>query len=152
MQRGVVDKLLDLCEHHAEEIARRWYKDVSSNARTPSYHSLPKEGCILQAVSFFENQRQMYFAEDHYQEVQQFLGRKRYVEETYGAGIPLHEAVYALILMRRHIWLYAEFQAVFTTVIDMYQAVNSINRAVLLFDYAIFIVTQKYQELAQQKA
>jgi len=151
MHRPVADRLLDLCDYRAEEIVRRWYKDVSANRRTSSYHSLPKERCVPQAVSLYKNLRRMYFAEHPYQEVLQFLERKQYVENTYGEGIPLHEAIYALILMKRHIWLYAEFQAVFSTVLDMYQALESVNRTVLLFDYAIYIVVQKYKEMDRQK-
>ena len=151
MHRTIADRLLDLCEYRAEEIARRWYKDVCTNTRTPSYHSLSEQESTLQAVSLYKNLKRMYFAENHYQEVWQFLERTRFVELIYGEGIPLHEAIYALILMRRHIWLFAEFQAVFsTTAIDMYQSVESINRTVLLFDYAIYILTQRYQEISKQ--
>jgi hypothetical protein len=150
MHRAVADRLLDLCEYRAEDIAKRWYKDVSVNPRTSSYHSIPKERCVPQAVSLYKNLRRMYFAEQPYQEVLQFLKWKQYVEITYGESIPLHEAIYALILMKRHIWLYAELQAVFSTVIDMYQALESVNRTVLLFDYAIYIVAQQYKELDRQ--
>jgi len=152
MRRAVADKLLDLCEYRADEIASRWYKDVSSSARTPSYHSLPREKLVLQAVSLLKSLRRIFFAENPYQEILQFLERRQYVEDTYGDRVPLHEAHYALIMLRRHIWLYAESQAVFSTVVDMYQAVESINRAVLLFDYAIYIMAQKYQEMAGQGA
>ena len=97
--------------------------------------------------SFYKNLKQMYFAKNPYEEVSQFLKRKRYVEVTCAEDIPLQEAIYALILMRRHIWLFSELQGlVSTTAIDMYQMVESINRVVLLFDYAIYTVAQQYQE------
>jgi len=46
--------------------------------------------------------------------------------------------------MRRHIWLYAEFEALFTTSLEMHQQVESINRTLLLFDYATYIVAEEY--------
>ncbi len=145
-RRALVDKLLELTELRAGEIAERWYKSVSTNPRTPSYRSLPKEKSVLRATSLYKNLKQMYFSDNPYQEVLQFLEGRGYVESLQADGIPLHEAIYALVMMRRHIWLYAELQALFTTPMDMYQATEGINRTLLLFDYAAYIIAQKYQK------
>lgn len=150
VHRAFADKLLDLAEHRAEEIAEHWYKSVSKNPRTPSYHSLPKEMCISQAAAFYKSLKQLYFADNPYDEVLKLLERTQFVEDTYAKGILLPEAVYALIMMRRHIWLYAELQALFVTSVDMYQALESVNRTILLFDYAVYIVTRKYYELSRK--
>jgi hypothetical protein len=72
---------------------------------------------------------------------------EHYAEKSCREGIPLHEAVYALILMRRHIWLYAEFQAVFIVAVEHRQAVESLSRTILMFDYAMYFITRKYLEL-----
>ncbi len=149
--RAFADKLLDLAENRSKEIAEHWYKAVIANRRTPSYHTLPKEMCILEAASFYKNLKQLYFAENPYQEVLKLLEKTRYVEDVYTKGIPLPEAIYALIMMRRHIWLYAEFQAMFVTSMDMYQAIESINRTILIFDYAVYIVTQNYYDMNKTK-
>ena len=147
MHRTVTDRLLDLCEQRSEEITKRWYQDVHKNPRTPSYHSTSEARFSLQVASFYKNLKQMYFAKNPYEEVSQFLERKRYVEVICAEDVPLQEAIYALILMRRHIWLFSELQGlVSTTAIDMYQMAESINRIVLLFDYAIYTVIQQYQE------
>jgi hypothetical protein len=66
-------------------------------------------------------------------------------------GIPAKETIYALILMRRHIWLYAEFQAIFTSAIDQMQALDTMGRTILLFDYASYEVTKEYQKLINEK-
>ena len=71
----------------------------------------------------------------------------QYAEAIYAKDVPLPEAIYALIIMRRHIWLYAELQAMFNTAVEMQQAIESINRTLLLFDYAIHIVAQKYHKM-----
>lgn len=57
-------------------------------------------------------------------------------------GIPAKETIYALILMRRHIWLYAEFQAIFTSSIDQMHDLDTLGRTILLFDYAAYEVTK----------
>jgi len=147
--RAVADKLLDLCESHAEEIAQQWCKYLTISSRTPSYHRIAKEKCIHQAVFLYKNLKQMYFSDNPYEEVVRFLEQSQYVEDIYSRGIPLHEGIYALIMMRREIWVFADFQALFTTMVDMYRTAETINRTILLFDYAVYIVTQKYQEMAK---
>jgi hypothetical protein len=71
----------------------------------------------------------------------------KYADNCYDKGIPLHEAIYALTLMRRHIWLYAEFQTLFISAVEQQQAIESLSRTILLFDYATYVITERYQEL-----
>jgi hypothetical protein len=49
--------------------------------------------------------------------------------------------------MRRHIWLYAEFQTLFISAVEQQQAIESLSRTILLFDYATYVITERYQEL-----
>ncbi len=147
MYKVFADKLLDFAERHAEEIARQWCKSIRTSPRTPSYHSIPEEECFPQAALFYRNLRRLYFTEEPYQEASDYF--TQYAEARNAEGIPLHEAIYALIMMRRHIWVFAEFQALFISAADLYQAVESINRVVLIFDYAVYIVSRKYQELTR---
>ena len=54
-------------------------------------------------------------------------------------------------MLRRHMWLFADFQAIFTTALDQYKAVESINRTIRLFDHGIYIITKKYGEMEKAK-
>jgi hypothetical protein len=141
-------KYLDLAEKHAEKIASRWVKDVKSNARTPTYKSLDEEAIINQCVSFYRNFSKMFLDEKITDDVLKYF--RSYARESYAMGIPAKETIYALILMRRHIWLYAEFQAIFTSGIDQRQALDTLGRTILLFDYAAYEVTKEYQELTKK--
>ncbi|HDQ03922.1 MAG TPA: hypothetical protein ENN23_05040 [Deltaproteobacteria bacterium] len=141
-------KLINLIESKAESIAKQWAADVVKHNRTPSYHSLPKEMVIEQGIKFYRLFRQMSLAEVPYNEAKNFSWK--YAEEFYEQKIPLHEALYALILMRRHLWLYAEFQGIFVTALEKQQAVESLNRTILMFDYVSYQVTEKYQELTAE--
>ena len=113
--------------------------------RTPSYHSLPKDMVIEQGTDFYKLFRRMSLAENSYEEAKTFSWK--YAEDFYKKKIPLHEAIYALILMRRNLWLYAEFQGTFVTALEKQQAVESLNRTILMFDYVSYQVIEKYQEL-----
>jgi len=141
-------KLINLIESKAENIAKQWAADVMKHNRTPSYHSLSKDLVVEQGVNFYRLFRQMSQAEVPYEEAKSFSWK--YAEEFYQQKIPLHEALYALILMRRHLWLYAEFQGTFVTALEKQQAVESLNRTILMFDYVSYQVTEKYQQLTME--
>jgi hypothetical protein len=142
----IADKLLDLCYRSSEPIAENWYNSVSTGPRTPAFHSLPKDFLVQQASAFYKNMKAMYFAENAFNEVNLFLDKLGFVEAMNVKKVPLSEIIYALILMRRHIWLYADTQCIFSgTPVDIFHQGESINRVVLVFDYVIFLVTQKYE-------
>ena len=143
--KAYATKLIDLTENHSEKIATQWAKDVRTNSKTKVYHGVSEEKIIRQATEFYYNFREMFFHDAPYKRAEKFF--EGYAQARYREGIPLHEAVYALILMRRHIWLYAEFQAIFITAVEHRQAVESLSRTILMFDYAMYVITRKYREL-----
>ena len=138
-------KLLDLMANNAEPIARQWVKDVVRNPKTPYYHNLDEDKIIPQAVEFYQQLSRVYTAKDPFTAIRNFMGK--FAETLFNDGIPLHEALYAIVLMRRHIWLYAEFQAIFITVVEQMQAMDSLTRTILMFDYIAYALTEKYVTL-----
>jgi len=145
-QRALADKLMDLALLRSRNIAVKWYSSLAVSPRTTSFIRTDKRVWILHAQEFFENLKRFYFSEDPFKELQKFLNDSSYIRDILSAEIPVNETVYAIIMMRRHLWLYAEMQAIFNTALDMYQAVESINRTILIFDYAVYIIIQKYKE------
>jgi hypothetical protein len=147
--KTITDKLMDFCEYHADQIAEEWYKALSTNARTATCRKLSKEGCLRHATYIYHHLAQMFFAQDCYKEVEHVLDVCGFIEDCYARGIPLEELIYTLILLRRHIWLYADSQALFNlNVNDMYNAIDSTTRVLLVFDYATYVAVRKYRELA----
>lgn len=145
MTTGYGTKLIELIEKNPNEIARQWCRDVKTNARTPAFHGLADEVLIPMATEFYGNFREMFATEHPFETAKKIFGK--YAEERYEQGIPVQEAIYALVLMRRHIWLYAEFQAIFVSAIEHQQAAESLNRTILMFDYALYVITERYQSL-----
>jgi hypothetical protein len=140
--------LVDIAENHAREIAVRWYFDVIKNPRTPSYHDMSEQEAISQAEEFYRQFRAIFLSEKPYDTARQFFSQ--YAEARYRGGIPSSEAIYALALMRRHIWLYSDFHFTFITADERMQAIESLNRMMLIFDYAVHVVTAKYEALVRQ--
>ena len=137
-------KLIDIVEKNAEEIAKEWVVEVKKNKRTPSYHNLPAEKLIPRAVEFYHQLRNRLMSVSTYEEAEAYL--LKYAKTCYDENIPLHEAIYALVLMRRQMWLFAKFQAVFTTVVEHQQAVDSVTRTMHMMDNAIHRVIRYYQD------
>ncbi|MRR16303.1 MAG: hypothetical protein EG826_07585 [Deltaproteobacteria bacterium] len=137
-------KLLDVLEANIDEIAGQWAEDVKKNKRTPHYRDIPTERLVLQAIKFYSQLRNMLIAPNRYEKAQEFF--MHYARTCYESGVPLQEAIYALNMMRRHMWLYAEFQAIFINAIEHHQAIDSVMRIMLLIDYAVYEITQYYQD------
>ena len=149
-QKALSDRLMDLCSQHAEQIAEQWHDSLIKSSRTPSFSCNPKESCLRHATFIYKNLRRMYFADNPYQEVLSILDATGYAEEQYSRRIPLAEAIYALIKMRRYVWLYAETSDLFNIASDMYLVLQSTNRILLLFDYAVVIVIEKYDKMSKK--
>jgi len=139
---------MELVERHAEDMAKRWAKGVRSNLKTMHYVTLDEEEIIYQCIKFYQQFSKMFLDEKLSEDVLEYF--RAYARESFKMGIPMDQALYALILMRRHIWLYAEFQTIFSTGIDQRQAVDTLSRTILLFDYAAYEITKEYQILINQ--
>jgi hypothetical protein len=141
-------KLIDLVENHGEEIAEMWAQNVIKHAFTPYYHKMSIGDLIPRAMKFYRNFRAIFMEQKPIEAAETFF--TKYAEEHFDEGVPLHEGIYALILMRRHLWLYAEFQAVFATAMEKHQAMESLNRTILVFDYAIYYITRQYDDMMKK--
>ncbi len=135
-------KLLDVTEQNAEEIAAHWAIDVQKNKRTSHYQNTKKEKLIIYAVDFYRNLRKLLVSENRLEITQEYF--KKYAKKCHEIGLPLQEAIYGLILMRRHMWLYADFQAIYIDALEHNQAIDSTMRIMLMMDYAIYEITQYY--------
>ncbi|MBN1470620.1 MAG: hypothetical protein JW925_02495 [Syntrophaceae bacterium] len=145
--KAFIAKLVDLTQENADTIANQWAKDVKTNAKTASYHDASEQKIIRQAKEFYNDFQMMFFNESPYEQAKEVF--EKYAEERYKEGMPLHEALYALILMRRHMWLYAEFQALFNEEVEHRQSIESLSRTMLMFDYIIYVVTRKFWKMVK---
>lgn len=135
-------RLLDVTEQNAEEIAEHWAMEVQKNKRTTHYQNIKKEKLVVYAIDFYRNLKKLLVPDDRIEFTQKYF--LKYAKKCYEIGIPLHEAIYGLNLMRRHMWLYADFQAIFIDALEHNQAIDSIMRIMLMMDYAVYEITQYY--------
>ena len=147
MYQVASDRLLEFTDRHADEIALEWWKNVRKNPKVPSYHNLHEKDIVPQTVLFYKNLKQFYNSENPFEATANFA--KKYAEISFNLGIPLHEVIFAVVMMRRQMWIVAEFQALFINALDIHQATDSINRTVLLTDYATYSIVKRYAELSK---
>jgi len=145
MYIAYADKLLNFTEQHATEIGKQWAKALQSNPKTASYRKVREFKLVNQGESFYKNLKKLYFEKQASEMATVYFSN--FAQEQFYENIPLDEAVYALMMLRRQMWLFAEFQVLFTSALDQYQASDSINRTVLLTDYGILAIVNKYRDL-----
>ena len=96
---------------------------------------------------------------DVYSRLDSWLGRKSrtgelqqsYIQlgkKSVKEGIPLHELVMYLMLIKRHLWLFVRENQFFDSTYECYQALELNNKVVLFFDRAIFSAIIGYEEEA----
>lgn len=146
---GFADKLMAMVENSAKEISERLCKSLRQNSKTPSFRSMPQRQCVLKLMVFFKDLRRIYFCEKPYKEVFEFF--HSYAETRYKDGIPPHEAIYALVIIRRHIWIFTESHAPLLTGLDLRRSVESINKMIRIFDHGMYSVIEKYDEIYQSE-
>jgi hypothetical protein len=144
-----VEQLAQVVESHAEEIAAQWAKAVRRNPKTHSFHKLSEEHCTLCAKAFYRNFVKVYFEERPYANLEEFFSQ--YAEARFKDGIPLKEAIHSLLMLRRQMWLFADLQTLFTSTTDQYQAVETLNQTIRIFDQGVYLIIDRYQELSSGK-
>lgn len=148
MYEAYADKLLNFTAQHATEIGQQWAKALQSSPRTRSYRKVREFKLVNQGELFFKNMKKLFFDQNLYDVVTAYF--TKWAEDQYYENIPLDEAIYALIMLRRQMWLFAEFNVLFSSSLDQYQAAESINRTVLVTDYAMLAIIKKYAELTKK--
>jgi hypothetical protein len=151
VQTVIADRLMDLCAKHAEKVAEQWYATSIQNPKTMHLCTVSQEACKRHATYIYENLGKIYFSEDINKTISSVLDATGFVEYHYVKDTPLEEVLYLLILLRRQIWLYAELQALFNNADEMYQAIQSINRLLVIFDHITFVVTSRYSDLNRKR-
>ncbi len=146
----LASKLVKIIEKNSDIIADRWVEEVLTLPYTRSYWSDDPEELHERAASVC---RRMGY----------FLGRRLPKEKLASfyrqtgkarrqSGYPVEEVVMALLLLKRHIWLFVLQEGLLTTNLELYQALELNNRVVLYFDRAIYFVTRAYSEADAEEA
>ena len=144
----VFNKFVELIEENHQTIAEFFMNDLLRNPDTAAYRSLDRH-------SIYESGDMIY------RELSKFLARKfskddiakhylKLSRDRYRQGVPLSHLLKALILLKRHLWLFVENKMEYDLV-DYKQALDLNNRVVLYFDRAAYFCAQGYEDALSKK-
>jgi ADP-ribose pyrophosphatase YjhB (NUDIX family) len=139
-------RLTDTVEKNAEQIARLWIQDVTSNRSTPTYHTFDKARLyrrVHSILSQFDKWLGGYYSDNDIRHFYMALGKERRKE-----GFKLSEVLSALSLSRKHIWEFALARGMWQKTIDIYMALELDRRIMIFFDKAAFYTAQGYEKYA----
>lgn len=140
----IYSRLIKLIEDNATELTNRVCKDILTREETKSYRTLPENLVRDRIYDVYSRLDSWLNKEKHTGEVQKSytsLGKKWCKE-----GIPLHELIMALMLIKRYLWLYVRENQFFDSTYECYQALEMNNKVVLFFDRAIYFTIMGYME------
>lgn len=137
-------KIMEILKSDAEQLSRRVVNDLLERGET-EYHKKYSEDLIYERVY------------DVYSTLSYWLDRARPKEEIYrhfreigkkrfDDGIPLHEVIMFLMLIKRHLWLYLLEKHFFESSYELMKSLEMNNRVVLFFDRAILAASMGYEE------
>lgn len=145
----LADELIDEIELQAEDIARRWLADVAENPTTPTYQRVDKENLIARAALAISQFGRWFKGDEAADEVKTFyraIGRQRHEQ-----GFPAHEVLSALMLLKKHLWLFARERGQWERPIDFYRALELSRLIAEFFDKAIFHAVRAYEQEGAHK-
>lgn len=146
----LASKLVKVIENNSDLIADRWADDIQTLPFTRSYWNVPREELHERAASVCR--RMGYFLGQKFPRERLAAFYRRLGETRRAQGYEVEEVVMALLILKRHVWLFILQEGLLTTNIELSQALVLNNRVVLYFDRAIYYVTQAYSEMDEKEA
>lgn len=141
--RLISDKLVELVEKHSDIIIKRWIERLKIDPTTASYQKNieylgVKAHRILKQLGRWVS----------YDTTKEDIGKK-YADdgiELFRMQVPLCEAIRAMYLLRRTLWLDVETESVFDSALQLHQMRELSDRVILFFDRAEYYLIRGYME------
>ncbi len=141
-------KLITILEKSSEELTERIMKDLLAREETRHLRDLRQSRVYAlvydvygMLISWLSGEKTKGKIIEHYIE----LGRQRYNE-----GVPLSEMLMVLMLIKRHIWLFAIEKKVIDPSFPLQQVLELNNRVVFFFDRAMYFVSVGYEKESRE--
>lgn len=144
----LLNRFVQLIEKNSQTITNYFLNDLLKNPDTPAYRSMDPE--------------RLYEASDMiYRDLSQWISkdfdkskiRERYMRigrERFDAAIPLSQVMKALVLQKRHLWIFV-MDKLYDDKTAYLEAMELNNRVALYFDRAIFYVLKAYEEILYKR-
>lgn len=136
------DSLIGFVNESIPLVARLWLADVRSNRTTVSYLRLEADKLLAECTTSLQQLGRWLEGESTEEQIRQFfhdLGVRRKSQ-----GVPLHELLSAIMLLKRQIWAHARSQGVWQRPMEMYRVMELQSRFAVFFDRATYHSARGY--------
>lgn len=137
-------KMMELLNAEAGQLTKRVVKDLAERSETEFHKKISQDTMYKQIYDVYSTLGYWLDRARPKEEIQKRftdLGKDRFRQ-----GIPLHELVMSLMLVKRHLWLYLLEKHFFETPYEVIKSLEMNNRIVLFFDRAILAAIMGYEE------
>lgn len=138
------DILVQMIQNNASLIAKRWIKDIITNASTPNYKKFD-HATLFKRINTVLSQFEEWLGGQYYnKDIHNFyynLGKRRKKE-----GFKISEVLSALSLTKKHLWEFALSHNMWVKTIDIYRTLELDRRVVIFFDKAAYYVCKGFEE------
>lgn len=141
--------LMSQIETHAEELTGRVIQAIRTNPRTQFLRGLSEDELKKAIFNLFRNLGRWLSEkrEDEIEAIYGEIGQRRCTE-----GVPLNELIYALILVKQHLWDYIEKHVMPTSEGNLYQEELLGSMMGKFFDRAVYHTVRGYEETWAKEA
>jgi hypothetical protein len=137
-------KLFELILHKEDKLSKRWVEEVKKTACMRSYQMHSDDVLLKRNKKFFENLAKWIDADISREEMSVYfetIGRQRYRE-----GFPLPEILYGVLLAKKVFNDAIIQEALLSSAMEIYQALELITMIHNFFDQGNFNITRGYLE------
>jgi len=144
----IYQKLFDLIEDHQNELTNYLIEKIHETDELTHYHTLPKDelferihqviyNVYARLAAWLDESKSKNVIFANYRE----LGRARFQE-----GIPLHESVLMLMIIKRHLFKYLRENRLYDSSYEVNQLIEMSYYINLFFDRIIYSMVSGYEE------
>ena len=144
----LLNRFVQLVEKDHQTIINYFMNDLLKNPDTPSYKNMDRERLYETSDMVYRDLSQWIskdFDKSKIRERYAKLGR-----EHFEAAVPFSQVQKALVLQKRHLWLYV-MDKLYDDKTAYMEALELNNKVALYFDRATFYVLKAYEEMLSRK-
>jgi ADP-ribose pyrophosphatase YjhB (NUDIX family) len=136
------DSLIGFVNESIPLVARLWLADVRSNHTTAAYLRLDPDTLLAECTTSLQQLGRWLEGESTEEQIRRFcreLGSRRQAQ-----GVPLHELLSAIMLLKKQIWTHARSQGVWQRPVETYRVMELQSRFAVFFDRAMYHSARGY--------
>jgi hypothetical protein len=139
----LIPNLILAIETHAETLAAEFVADLMSNPKVYRLRKMGKEDLERAALGLYGRLSAWLAVKDPKEIEDLFTSRARVQRQ---AEIPLREIVFAVLLLKRHVWEFVKRNALVDSISDLYARDEVIILIAEFFDRMLYATVCGYEE------